>query len=230
MNQDRLMINDLMWEMIRSILHTVKRGKGKNDLEKDRLFLEAVLYILRTGAPWRDLPLFFGNWNSVYCRFKNWSDNQTWQRFFEEIQSVSELEPIAIYIDSTIVRAHVHAAGARKNQGPQAFGRSRGGVTTKIHLACRDENHIIGDIVITDGNCHDNPFVEKIVDSIPVDMLPHIQSASLDKAYDSDSTRAIFEAKGIEPVIPSRKNRKKKEITTPNNTNAEIKLNESLAR
>jgi len=77
--------------------------------------VEVVLWIVRTGSPWRDLPKPFGNWHSVYRRLSRWSKKGVWARMVEELAKDPDLE--ALFIDSTIVRAHQHAAGAQKN-GP----------------------------------------------------------------------------------------------------------------
>ena len=78
----------------------------------NRLFLDAVLYVAKTGIPWRDLPERFGNWNSVWRRFDRWARNGTWARVFEALQD-PDLE--WLILDSTVIRAHPCAAGASKN-------------------------------------------------------------------------------------------------------------------
>ena len=75
----------------------------------NRLFVDAVLWIAKTGAPWRDLPERFGNWNSVWRRFDRWSAKGVWLRVFEELKD-PDLEWLSL--DSTVIRAHQHAAGA----------------------------------------------------------------------------------------------------------------------
>ena len=77
----------------------------------NRLFVDAVLWIAQTGAPWRDLPERFGTWNSVWRRFDRWSAKGVWLRVFEELKD-PDLEWLSL--DSTVIRAHQHAAGAVK--------------------------------------------------------------------------------------------------------------------
>lgn len=102
----------------------------QSDPVDNRLFMEAVRWIARTGAPWRDLPPELGPWKSVYQRFARWETRGLWQAVFEELARDGDFE--ALYLDSTIPRAYPHAAGAVKNS-PQALGRSRGGLSIKIH-------------------------------------------------------------------------------------------------
>jgi transposase len=78
----------------------------------NRLFVESVLWVLRTGAPWRDLPKHFGSWNSTYQRFSRWSRRGVWHRVFNELAKDADFEEI--YLDGSIVRAHQHASGAPK--------------------------------------------------------------------------------------------------------------------
>jgi transposase len=86
--------------------------------EDNRRFIDAVLYVAKTGVPWRDLPERFGNWNSVWRRFGRWARKGTWGRVFEALQD-PDLE--WLILDSTVVRAHPHAAGAKKKRtGPGA--------------------------------------------------------------------------------------------------------------
>jgi putative transposase len=88
-----------------------KEGDRGRTGEDNRLFVDAVLWILRTGAPWRDLPSAFGNWNSVFTRFNRWSHKHIWQSLFKVLADDPDFEHVMI--DATIVRAHQHAAGAK---------------------------------------------------------------------------------------------------------------------
>ena len=82
----------------------------------NRLFVHAVLWIARSGAPWRDLPERFGEWNSVYVRFNRWAKKGVWKRVFEELQEPDRTANRLDWImtDSTIIRAHQHSAGQKK--------------------------------------------------------------------------------------------------------------------
>ena len=120
----------------------------------NRLFVEAVLLIARTGSPWRDLPPDFGLWNSVYQRFSRWSRAQIWHTVLAELAGDADLEEV--FIDSTIVRAHQHAAGAAEKKEKQAIGRSRGGLSTKIH-ALVDGLGMLAHFHLTGGQAGDSP-------------------------------------------------------------------------
>ena len=92
---------------------------------------EGILYRMRTGCPWRDLPEEFGRWNTVFKRFNLWSKNGVFELIFNQLSA--NPDPEWLFIDGSIVRAHQHSTGAA-SQEPQGIGKSRGGNTTKIHL------------------------------------------------------------------------------------------------
>jgi transposase len=112
--QVRLILTDEAWQEIAAILARVKPKAGSPPQQSDRIFIEAVLYIARTGIPWRDMPADFGQWDAVYNRFRRWEANGVWRKLWEHLQSDDCKLAKHIFIDSTIVRAHQHAAGARK--------------------------------------------------------------------------------------------------------------------
>jgi len=117
MNRD--LLRDEQWERIAQILPGKASDRGRT-AANNRLFVEAVLWIARTGAPWRDLPPRFGRWNSIYKRFARLAERGTWHRVFGELAKDGDFEEI--YLDSTIVRAHQHAAGAPKKRGIRRSG------------------------------------------------------------------------------------------------------------
>jgi transposase len=114
-------ISDEDWARIEGLLpgRPGLRGRTARD---NRLFIDAVLWIGKTGAPWRDLPERLGNWNSNFRRFDRWSRRGVWQAVFEALQD-PDLE--WLMLDSTIVRAHPHAAGAAKKRTAPAARRIR---------------------------------------------------------------------------------------------------------
>jgi putative transposase len=108
---ERLVLSDAAWERMAPLI--IGRPDQKGSTGRDnRMFVEGVLWIVRTGSPWRDLPEAFGDWNSVFRRFSRWSIKGVWWRIFEAMSDDPDFE--YLIVDSTIVRAHQHAAGAKK--------------------------------------------------------------------------------------------------------------------
>ena len=87
----------------------------------ERAFFEALLYLARTGVPWRDLPAEFGRWDAVYNRFRRWVASGALRRLFEALTADPVFAEVRrVFVDSTIVRAHQHAAGARRKKKSSA--------------------------------------------------------------------------------------------------------------
>lgn len=116
---ERTLLRDDQWERIAHLLPG-KAGDRGVTAKDNRLFIEAVLWIARTGAPWRDLPAQFGRWHSVYMRFSRWSKHGVWEHLMRVLAGDPDLEELII--DATIVRAHQHAAGAQKKPGRRPLG------------------------------------------------------------------------------------------------------------
>ena len=110
----RLLVTDAVWAEIEPQLAALKHKAGSPPELSDRLFIEAVLYIARTGIPWRDLPREFGRWDAVYNRFRRWEGRGIWRHLWERLHHEGCHLAQHLFIDSTVVRAHQHAAGARK--------------------------------------------------------------------------------------------------------------------
>ena len=115
----RYMLTDGLWAALEPHVRQAKRHKGGQPPQlPDRMFFEAVLYLARTGIPWRDLPSEFGRWDAVSNRFRRWVTSGSLRRLFELLTADPPLgERRRLLIDSTIVRAHAHAAGAAKPRG-----------------------------------------------------------------------------------------------------------------
>lgn len=108
---DRKMLRDDQWARIEQLLPGKASDPGCT-AKDNRLFVEAILWILRTGSPWRDSPREFGKWHSTYMSFARWRDSGVWERVADVLGSDADMEHL--FIDSTIVRAHQHSAGAQK--------------------------------------------------------------------------------------------------------------------
>ena len=115
MNSDRTVLTDAMWDRIEHLLPG-KAGDRGTTAADNRLFLEAVLWRTRAGAPWRDLPKRFGKWNSVFKRFRRWTLAGVFERVFNALSGDFDFE--YVFIDGTIVQAHQKASGAKG--GPAA--------------------------------------------------------------------------------------------------------------
>lgn len=106
-------ISDIDWERIKNKLPPENRGEGR-PAKSNRLMFNGMLWIAKTGAPWRDLPERFGPWQTVYSRFRLWSKNDIFQELFKQFSADADTQDLSI--DSTSCKAHQHAAGAKKGQ------------------------------------------------------------------------------------------------------------------
>ena len=108
----RFVLQDEQWDRIKDLLPGKVTDCGVT-AKDNRLFVEAVLWMGRTGAPRRDLPPELGNWHSTFTRFARWTKSGVWDRVLEAMSADRDLEEVLM--DSTAIRAHHHAAGAKKN-------------------------------------------------------------------------------------------------------------------
>ena len=118
----RLILSEQMWVKLSPLL-PAETGRRSRPAKSNRMMIEGILWRLRCGAPWRDMPEAFGPWSSVYNRFKRWSQAGIWQRVFSLIQG--DVDNEWNFIDSTIVKAHQHASGEKKRHRPRNWRQSR---------------------------------------------------------------------------------------------------------
>lgn len=177
--------------------------------------IDAIAWKFQTGSQWIHLPEKYGNWRGVYNRLRMWAIDGTWERVFTALVAQADADDDlnwAVSVDSTIVRAHQHAAGARRKGPPagepadHAIGRSRGGLTTKIHLASDAQCRPLA-FVLTAGQAGDAPAFAHVMARLRVPRRrgrprtrPDVVLA--DKAYSSRAIREHLRKRGIQAVIP----------------------------
>lgn len=193
----RTILTEDLWKRLAYLLD--RTGRVYNKAEH-RNTVEGILYRIRTGCPWRDLPPQFGLWNTIYRRFNLWSKKGVWQevlKFFRQ-----HIDSEWIFIDGSIIKAHQHATGAN-SQNPQGIGKSVAGNTTKIHLAVDSCGNPI-DFILTGGEVHDSKAAADLIA-----LLPESKAIVADRGYDSEELSAlILKGKKATPVIPRKRNSK----------------------
>lgn len=189
----RLTLTDEHWSKLRDIL----RAEGIYDKPTLRLMVEGMLYRLRIGCPWRDIPEYFGRWNSIYKKFNAWSASGKWRTIFRKLVIDPDLE--WEFIDGSYVKAHQHSAGAAGKE-PQGIGKSRAGNSSKIHLAVESCGLPV-EFVISGGEIHDSKAASELIA-----LLPASDAVVADKGYDSEAIRELIKQKGAKAVIPRKSN------------------------
>ncbi|MGY4487434.1 transposase [Bradyrhizobium sp. LM3.2] len=188
---DRFVLTDAQWAKMEP--HCLgKPGDPGRSGKDNRLFVEAVLWIARTGSPWRDLPAMFGHWNSTFTRFRDWVKADVWKRLFEAISDDPDME----YAHGR--RHHRQGppprSGRKRGTQSQAIGRSKGGMTTKI-LALTDALGNLVRFVLLPGQRFDTVGVPPLIEGLAFNAL------IADKAFDSNAIIAELEARGAKVVI-----------------------------
>ncbi|MFF5985467.1 IS5 family transposase [Streptomyces olindensis] len=196
-----------------------------------RRIINGILYRNRTGVPWRDLPVRFGKWKTVDERHRRWSADGAWDKIFAAVladaDAESRIDWSMVSVDSTTCRAHQHAAGARKkpprtpgkrrtprqHRPDEGLGRSRGGLTSKIHLAGAGGRRPLA-LLVTLGHWGDAPQLIPVMERIRVSRLggghPRTRPDHLggDKAYSSRRNRCYLRRRQIKHTIPEPKNQR----------------------
>ncbi|MEU8137786.1 IS5 family transposase [Streptodolium elevatio] len=185
--------------------------------------LNAIRWRTRPGAPWRDVPERYGPWESAYSLFRRWQRDGTWARVLEQLQARADAGGLITWdvsVDSTVCRAHQHAAGARKKDlqveppggiahepDDHTLGRSRGGLGTKLHLVCEQGQRPLA-LLITARQRGDSPQFANLLDAVRVPRIgpgrPRTRPVRVrgDKAYSSRANRALLRKRGIACTIP----------------------------
>ena len=144
-------MRDFEWDFIEKLLPNKSRDVKRVD---DRRVINGILYALRTGIPWRDMPEQYGPWSTIYNRFNRWSKAGIWDMIFEAIVDFHNVD--TVMVDSTSVRAHPTAAKLKKTDKRRCLGRSRGGLGTKIH-ASNNQDGLPLKLELTPNQANDAP-------------------------------------------------------------------------
>ena len=191
---------DLQWQKLYPFLQGHPRAYAGQE-EKCRRFVEAVHWILRTGAQWRELPADLGKWNSVFKRYARWEENGVWA----DVQTVRARpgHGSGHARQYSCTRPYVRRGRLQKRgrQNEQCLGRSRGGFSSKIHHLV-DALGLPLQFILTGGERHDLSQAESLLAPF------HFDAAIGDKDYSSDLLGELVSARQVEVVIPSRRYRK----------------------
>ena len=179
----RTLLTDELWSKLLAILLEF----NLYDKPNLRRTIEGILYRMRTGCPWRNIPATFGKFPTIYSCFNRWSKKGIFQKILKRLSADADKE--WLMMDGSYIRAHQHAAGAAACSGEDdhAIGISRGGTTSKMHLMVNDVS--------------DSPELIAAVD------LGGTEAVSADKGYDSDKLRAQIEEEGSKANIPYKRER-----------------------
>ncbi|MBC7167801.1 MAG: IS5 family transposase [Phenylobacterium sp.] len=197
-------LSEAEWRLIEPLLPNKPRGVPRVD---DRRVINGIFYVLRTGSPWRDLPSRYGPHTTVYNRYNRWAKAGVWLKVFEALAAKS---PQSLHlIDSSIIRAHQHAAGGKKGGPDHAIGRSRGGLSTKINALVNQDGLPLR-IVLSAGQASDKAAVAELIDG-----LPPAQALIADRGYDAQAVIELVRSRGGCAHIPTQKDRKLQRSVDP---------------
>jgi transposase len=190
-------LRDATWASLHARLAIIP-GIWKKDPAPLRRFVEAVVYVLRTGVAWEDLPDGFGEVGTVYRRFRRWACKGLWDELFVAGIPTDALE--TVMLDSTACKAQRFASGARGG-AEEALGRSRGGLTTKVHALVDALGRPLC-FLLTPGQAADCRQARALLEGVSFTRLIG------DRGYDTDEIRDWCAEHEVEAVIPSKRNRK----------------------
>jgi transposase len=200
---------------------------GRPPVWARRQLIDGIRWRVRTGAPWRDVPVGYGPWQAVYGLFRRWQRDGTWARIITRLQAAADAAGTICWqvsVDSTVCRAHRHAAGARREGHRQreppggtgaaepadhGLGRSRGGLSVKIHLACEQRQKPLA-VLVTAGQRGDSPQFQAVLEAIKVPRpgpgrpRTRPQRVLADKSYGSRANRSYLRRRGIRCTIPDK--------------------------
>ena len=188
-------LTDEQWNKIKFLFER-ERKIGRPTMNPRNAF-NGILWILRSGARWRDLPQRYGNWNSIYYKFRHWIEGGIFEKLLEIVNKKTDNFQL-LKIDSTFCKVHQSACSAFKNQ---EIGSSRGGKTTKIHVVITEHLQLLN-AILSAGNINDNQKAIELLDKINIED----KTILADKAYGSEQIRCYIERRGASVCIADKCN------------------------
>lgn len=186
------------WRKLEPFLPGKATDRGRTGTD-NRLFVNGCLWVIRSGAMWHHLPERYGPWKRTYNRFRRWAHAGVWEKVFEILLSDSKNR--YRMIDSSIVRAHQHATTGRGVKKNSTVGRSRGGLTTKLHLVTDGTGKPVK-FQLTAGHTADCTQAESLLEGQTA------EAVLADKGYDTDSiVHYVKHCMKAVAVIPPKRNR-----------------------
>ena len=224
----RMELTDEEYGLLEPLLPPERPKKSGRPWAPYRVILNGIFWDLRTGAPWRDLPERYGPWQTVYERFSRWQSEGLWKQIVDRLLGQARQRDGIDWsfgaLDSTVVRAHPAAVGAcrtvdgrrlspEESMEKQALGKSRGGLSTKIHAVVEGAGSPLV-VSVSPGQQADVTQALPLVDAIQVAGQPGRPRKRLaiiagDKAYDSQPLRNELRSRGTRPVLAHRRNRQR---------------------
>jgi transposase len=219
----RLNLTDEEFALLEPFLPPQRAKRRGRSWLPHRPVLDGIFWLLRTGAPWRDLPECYGPWERVYQRFHRWVKEGLWQRIVDTLQGKARREEAIDWevgaIDSSVIPAHKAAAGAPRGEGEerlspeesrekQALGKSQGGLSTKLHILVEGQGKPMV-VELLPGQCHEAPHTLALINTVQVKgkvgrPRQRFGALAADKAYDGEPLRAELRRLHIRPVIAHR--------------------------
>jgi transposase len=211
----RDIITNEQWKRLCPLLPPQKPKTGR-PAKNHRVVVNGILWLMRTGAPWRDLPTEYGPWQTVASRFYRWRRAGVWGHILLTLQQQADakgqIDWEMHYLDSTVIRAHQHAAGAKKQGRNEALGRSQGGFGTKVHLRAEGGGKPMV-FVLTAGQRHEQVIFRELMEVGEVKRPGRGRPKSrpkqvvADKAYNSGKVHRYLRQRRIGIVIPRQRHR-----------------------
>ena len=212
-------LTDREFNAIRNFLPPQSTNRPGRPWADHRTVINGILWILKTGSPWRDLPVEFGKWQTVHKRFRRWIFEGLWDRIMSRLlgrlDALGKIDRSIWCVDGSVVRAHRCAAGLFKqsenNDELVALGRSRGGYGTKIHIMTDACGHLLA-VTATGAQRNESTEFDNLLASCKLSIFRYRNrpvALAGDKGYSSGAIRQTIRGFSISPVIPKRSNEKR---------------------